>query len=240
MIAQELKDLFRTTLVPQRTIDQEFITLDAIVDFVSQGDTTGIPDWTAPLTFQLDGSDDGTFCTESDTNGRLRFWKTKVDDNTGNQPPTDPLITENAYLIEVSPSDGSADKEWAVGLYGTGLVIVYFDTSGSGANPRLYLLKEPVRPFNSTNFTSELIAGKWGAIGFPAGSLRDMGAYNASTDLFPDTPLGSGLSGAIQRGDQFDISVAGTLGGEEVPAGATIRAKADAPGQTLGNWRIYY
>lgn len=161
MIAQELKDFFRDTLVAQRTIDQEFAVLDALVDFAAQNDTTGIPDWTGSLTFQLDGSDDGTFCTEPDTNGRLRFWKTKVNNNTNNSPPTDPLITENTYWIEVSPSDGSAVKEWAPGVYGAGLIIVYFDISGTGADPDLYVLAETVRPFNSTNFTTELTAGKW-------------------------------------------------------------------------------
>lgn len=161
MQAQELKDFFRDTLVAQRTIDQEFAVLDALVDFAAQNDTTGIPDWTGSLTFQLDGSDDGTFCTEPDTNGRLRFWKTKVNNNTNNSPPTDPLITENAYWIEVSPSDGSAVKEWAPGVYGSGLIIVYFDVSGTGADPDLYVLAETVRPFNSTNFSTELAAGKW-------------------------------------------------------------------------------
>lgn len=161
MNAQELKDYFRDTLVPQRTIAQEFLALDALVDFASQNDTTSIPDWTNALTFQLDGTDDGTFCTEPDTNGRIRFFKTKVDDNTNNSPPTDPLITENAYWIEVSPADGSAVKEWTPGVYGAGLIIVYFDISGTGADPDLYVLAEPTRPYNSTNFTTELAAGKW-------------------------------------------------------------------------------
>lgn len=161
MTAQELKDYFRTTLVAQRTIAQEFLALDALVDFANQNDNTSIPDWTGALTFQLDGSDDGAFCTEPDTNGRIRFFKTKVNNNTNNTPPTDPLITENAYWIEVSPGDGSAVKEWAAGVYGEGLIIVYFDTSGTGADPDLYVLAEATRPFHSTNFTTELAAGKW-------------------------------------------------------------------------------
>lgn len=159
--AQELKDYFRTTLVAPRTVAQEFLALDALVDFANQNDNTNIPDWTGSLTFQLDGSDDGAFCTEPDTNGRIRFFKTKVNNNTNNTPPTDPLITENAYWIEVSPGDGSAVKEWAAGVYGEGLIIVYFDTSGTGADPDLYVLAEATRPFHSTNFTTELAAGKW-------------------------------------------------------------------------------
>lgn len=69
--------------------------------------------------------------------------------------------------------------------------------------------------------------------------VRHMGNYDASSNLFPATG-GSGAGGAIQKGNEFDITVAGTLGTDDVPAGATIRAKVDAPGQTPANWRIYY
>lgn len=67
-----------------------------------------------------------------------------------------------------------------------------------------------------------------------------MADYDASTNLFPDAPLGSGTGGAIRKGDTFDISVGGVLGGVDVGAGATIRAKVANPGQTLANWRIMF
>lgn len=177
MSGQELKDFFRTTLEAQRTIAQEFEVLDALVDFAAQNDATGIPDWVAGLTFQLDGTDDGSFCTEPDTNGRIRFWKTKVDDNTGNQPPTDPLITENAYWIEVSPSDGSSIKEWAAGVFGDGLVIVYWAHSVDGRG--FYLLTEATRPFNSSNIETEIAAGKWSRL--PAKELYHATATGTNT-----------------------------------------------------------
>ena len=162
MTAAELKNLFRSTLVAQRTIAQEYTTLDAIVDFISQALTSGIADWTNALTFQTDGTDAGTFCIWPDTDGNIRFWKTKVDDNINNEPPDNPLTTEDTYWIEVSPSDGSAIKEWSAGVYGDGLVIVYHDHSTDG--PGLYKLEEPVRPFESTNIETEITAGEWIAI----------------------------------------------------------------------------
>jgi len=159
MTAVQLKNLFRSTLVVPRTIAQEFIANDAIVDFITQIDTDVIPEWTALLIFQTDGTGAGAYCRWPDTNGAIRFWLTLVDDNEGNEPPTNPLITEDAFWIEASPSDGSALKEWAAGLYSEGLIIVLHDITGS--NPWLYKLAEPTRPFLSSNFQTELAAGKW-------------------------------------------------------------------------------
>jgi hypothetical protein len=69
------------------------------------------------------------------------------------------------------------------------------------------------------------------------GLLDDRGNYDASGNLFPTTG-GSGTSGAIKKGDIWTISVAGTLGGHSVTAGDSIRALADAPGQTSASWAI--
>lgn len=161
MTAAELKNYFRAQLVATRSIAQEFNVLDAIVDFIAQALTTGIPTWAAELTFQTDGSGSGAYTIYADSNGKIRFWKTKVDDNTGNAPPTNPATTENTWWIEISPADSSAIKEWQAGIYGPGLVIVYFDVNGDGTDPALYILLEPTRPFESTNFVTELAANKW-------------------------------------------------------------------------------
>lgn len=71
------------------------------------------------------------------------------------------------------------------------------------------------------------------------GNVVLVGEWDASVDLFPTTG-GTGFAGAIQKGNEFDITVGGILGGVDVGSGATIRAKVDSPGQTLANWRIYY
>jgi hypothetical protein len=69
------------------------------------------------------------------------------------------------------------------------------------------------------------------------GLYDDRGNHDASTNLFPSSG-GSGTAGAILKGDIWTISVAGTLGGEGVIPGQTVRAKVDSPGTTAGNWAI--
>jgi len=68
--------------------------------------------------------------------------------------------------------------------------------------------------------------------------IRDCGNYDASSNVFPSTG-GTGALGAIEAGNLFTISVSGTLGGVSVTSPYdTIRARVNAPGQTLGNWHI--
>jgi hypothetical protein len=69
------------------------------------------------------------------------------------------------------------------------------------------------------------------------GVLRDRGNYDASGNTFPASG-GSGAAGAIKKGDLWYISVAGTLGSAAVAVGDTVRALADTPGQTAGNWAV--
>lgn len=69
------------------------------------------------------------------------------------------------------------------------------------------------------------------------GLLDYRGTYDASSNLFPASG-GSGLLGAILKGDFWIASVAGTLGGTSVTIGDLIIALIDTPGQTAGNWDI--
>lgn len=69
------------------------------------------------------------------------------------------------------------------------------------------------------------------------GLYDDRGNYDASVNTFPASG-GSGASGAVAKGDIWRISVAGTLGTENVQVGDTVRALQDAPGQTAANWAI--
>jgi hypothetical protein len=75
------------------------------------------------------------------------------------------------------------------------------------------------------------------ADGIVVGLLDDRGNYDASSNLFPSTG-GSGVAGAVLKGDLWYISVTGTLGGVSVPVGASVRALADTPAQTSTNWSI--
>lgn len=53
------------------------------------------PMWTAEMVFNTDGSADGAFCLHPDADGNDRKFETKLDNNTGNEPPTDVAITED-------------------------------------------------------------------------------------------------------------------------------------------------
>lgn len=61
--------------------------------------------------------------------------------------------------------------------------------------------------------------------------------YDASTNLFPATG-GTGVAGAILKGDIFPITVAGTLGITKVSSGFFVRALENDPGQSSGKWDI--
>lgn len=65
----------------------------------------------------------------------------------------------------------------------------------------------------------------------------DCGNWDASGGLFPTTG-GTGTAGAIKKGNAFEISVAGTMGGEAFDVGDIIRALVNTPGQTLSNWAV--
>lgn len=69
------------------------------------------------------------------------------------------------------------------------------------------------------------------------GLLDDRGNYDASGNTFPAAG-GSGVAGAILKGDLWTISVAGVLGGVAVTVGDVVRALTDTPGQTAANWVI--
>jgi 6-phosphogluconolactonase (cycloisomerase 2 family) len=64
-----------------------------------------------------------------------------------------------------------------------------------------------------------------------------IGFYDASTNLFPSTG-GTGPGGAIEKGNYWSASVAGTLGGQPVGIGAYILAGVNNPGQIASNWSI--
>jgi hypothetical protein len=79
------------------------IHADKLLEFLEQNATPNPTEieWTDALTFKLDGSGDGKFCIQPDTDDKVRYWQTKIDDNINNQPPTDPLVDEDANWIEI-------------------------------------------------------------------------------------------------------------------------------------------
>ena len=96
---------------------------------------------------------------------------------------------------------------------------------------------KPVSTAQATADTNVLNAAKSYADSLVVGLLDDRGNYNASVNTFPTTG-GSGAGGAILKGDLWTVSVGGTLGGQAVTAGDTVRALVDSPGQTSSNWAV--
>lgn len=62
-------------------------------------------------------------------------------------------------------------------------------------------------------------------------SVRWGGYWDASTGIFPSNSL-------TRRGDEFEVSVAGTFSNTEFEVGDIIRARINVPGQNIANWSI--
>ena len=69
------------------------------------------------------------------------------------------------------------------------------------------------------------------------GATSDRGSFSPEGNVFPSAG-GSGVAGAILRGDKWSISVAGVLGGTTVTVEYSIAALVNNPGQTIENWLV--
>lgn len=85
--------------------------------------------------------------------------------------------------------------------------------------------------YPQTGWVQDAIENSIGAL--PA-VFRPAGNWNASGGTFPT--IGTGISNAVRRGDTYNVSVAGIIGGESYDVGDNFYANVNAPGQTSGNW----
>lgn len=69
------------------------------------------PRWSDELTFNTDGSGDGAFCIHADADGKDRKFETKTDENQGNEPPTDPAVSEDDNWSVVAESNEAEDSD---------------------------------------------------------------------------------------------------------------------------------
>jgi 6-phosphogluconolactonase (cycloisomerase 2 family) len=128
------------------------------------------------------------------------------------------------------------------GILSVGLVpsavdnnLIAMDAAGKAKDSGVAFTTNYLSNDNTKSMTS---AATQSAISSAVTSGRSFrGGYDASTNLFPATG-GSGIAGAILAGDNWVITVAGTLGGMPVLVGDTVLALINAPGQTSGNWTI--
>lgn len=149
MTPQEVKDLI-ADLLPDNT-NMEISESDlrsvcnALADLSGAGEYDSLSvEWSISTTYSI--NDIVTF--------QERIWKSKIDSNLGNSPPTDPNDTSNAYWEEQSKATTTPISEWSAGVYGSGIIVVLY-------NNDLYKLENSNRPFLSENFDVELFKGDW-------------------------------------------------------------------------------
>src|SRR5687767_10796294 len=117
MTKQDVIDYINTQLaVPVNLVSKFINSFLKVLDFITESTSIDIvPLWTIGATFNTDGTGAGRYCKHPDDDGNPRIFETKTSSNTGNAPPTDPLVTENTNWKEISQSSGSAIKEWSAG-----------------------------------------------------------------------------------------------------------------------------
>ena len=130
------------------------------------------PDWRDTIAFNTTGIGAVKYCKYPDTTGNVRIFETRTDNNVGNVPPSDPAVSENVYWREVSASSGSGIKEYASGIFPSGLIVVLHNHSTLGYG--LYVLVNAVRPFYSVNIENEILNGDWYRIGGSSPSAQSL------------------------------------------------------------------
>jgi hypothetical protein len=128
----------------------------------SQNFENTIAEWDAGTTYDTPATSE-TSLNPAYADYLDRIWKSKIDSNTGNQPPSQPGTTEDSNWIEVSAAATGLLQDWKVGLFGEGLVLVYYSSANVSAG--FFELQEQTRPFESTDFEAELTAGSWKQVG---------------------------------------------------------------------------
>lgn len=161
MTPSEAKAAIRGILQPRISKEKEAEAMDVIIDLLSGNVGEEFPDWTDALIFQTDGTDDGRNCRHPDSEGNIRIWETKVDDNEDNEPPTDPEVTEDSFWKEISAAIASAPQQSifktksvvaasaaALGVAYTALDADTLEANANGAFPqidnRIILLNEDI------------------------------------------------------------------------------------------------
>lgn len=228
--------LKETYYFPIRNMDNS-ITERVLIAEILTSPTTGNFEWITDTPY---------------TDGEAVTWKGEWYQADGNIAANlIPGVDPSWILISKSASGFTF---WQAGVYPQDEVFVLKKMSANPAAPdiRMFWLSVLTRPYVSSDFDVELAAGDWIQIFVSATpssgiSIKDMGGYDASTNLFPDvgTAIGSGTSGAIVRGDEFTMTgtngtIGGTLGGEEFPVGTILRYISNTTSyQTSTNWRKY-
>lgn len=177
-------------------------------------DPIGTPSWA--------GRDATGMCwlEKWDAQGNKETWSA-VTGNLGDVPTWVKVASLDAKTGRMSLSAGTVAGEALI--YGQGELLANKATDFSTVNDTLYPSIQAVKTY---------------ADGLVVGLFDDRGNFDASVNTFPTTG-GSGIAGALVKGDVWTISVAATAGPLfSYIVGTTIRVLTDTPGQTPSNWAI--
>jgi hypothetical protein len=101
---------------------------------------------------------------------------------------------------------------------------------------------KPVSTLQAAADAAVLSSAQSYADGLVVGLVEDRGSYDPAAGTALGYPIstsgrgGSGAGGAIKQGDLWFCSSAGTVNGESVQVGTSVRALVDNPGNTPANW----
>lgn len=205
---RKLRSLDRLVSPAANTILHVYDTTDGKDKYILAGDL-----------LSGNGYGDWSSAVTYDTGDRVtygfRLWESLIDTNENIIP------TEGANWTEVSPTALPS------------LASVLTESNDGGG----LQIKNIADPTDAQDVDTK--AARDAAIAAAViGLWDDRGNFDASVDdMFPAAG-GSGAAGVILKGDIWTVSVAGTIDGEVVQVGDTVRAIADAPGQDGSNWAI--
>lgn len=99
-------------------------------------------------------------------------------------------------------------------------------------------LAKPVSTAQAAADAAILASAQTYADGAVTNLWKDQGSFDASGNAFPTASNTNPVVSSIKKGFIWTISVAGTIGGQAVNIGDTVRALINSPGQTTANWAI--
>ena len=163
------------------------------------------------------------------------------------------VLDASNNVVEWWWKDGVTDNDLIIKTSGSGNLTngngILFTTSGTSTSVEIDTSVVQLKSLLSNTIVADAAnTAKYPSVkaikdyvdSLAVGLLNDRGPYNPNTtSLYPTSANnGSGSGGQIKKGDIWFISTAGSINGISVPAGASVRALDDNPGQTNSKWDI--
>lgn len=149
------------------------------------------------------------------------------------QDSTQPFNAGGAYLLDEAKVDRAGDTMTGDLIIQGDLDVENIEING-GQIDNLANATQPQQAATKNQLDSEIASVRADI----SSVYRAAGDVDASLGTFPTT--GTGLGGAVRRGDTYNVTVAGTIAGfEPLDVGDTFYANVNNPAQTASNWRKF-